>query len=292
MLLVGVIALVVAGCSNDDNDTATLGADISPTNVQVAKNEAIAALLPENVRSSGELKVGVNVPYSPNEFKDSSGNIIGFDVDLMNAVTKVLGLKPQYIEAQFDKIIPSIVAGTYDVGMSSFTVNPERLQQVDFVSYFSAGIQWAQRTGEAIDPNNACGKKVAVQSHTVEADTELPAKSKACTDAGKDAIEIVKFDSQDQATNALLLSKVDVMSADSPVTAYAIARSNGKLALAGGVAESEPYGWAVQKGSSLGPAMQKALQYLIDNGQYKAIAEHWTVQAGMIQTPVINPPVS
>ncbi len=103
--------------------------------------------------------------------------------------------------------------------MSSFTDTKEREQTVDFVTYFSAGILWAQRPGTPVDPNNACGKKVAVQATTTEETDELPAKSKACTDAGKPAIEIIKFDGQDAATNAVVLGQADAMSADSPVTA-------------------------------------------------------------------------
>ncbi len=68
-----------------------------------------------------------------------------------------------------------------------------------------------------------------MQATTTEETDELPAKSKACTDAGKPAIEIVKFDGQDAATNAVVLGQADAMSADSPVTLYAIKQSNGKL---------------------------------------------------------------
>ena len=46
-------------------------------------------------QASGKLIVGVNVPYTPNEFKDPSGKIIGFDVDLMNAIASTLGLTPR-----------------------------------------------------------------------------------------------------------------------------------------------------------------------------------------------------
>ena len=81
---------------------------------------------------------------------------------------------------------------------------------------------------------------------------ELPAKSKACTDGGKPAIEILKFDGQDQATNAVVLGQADAMSADSPVTSYAIKQSNGKLEASGEVFDSAPYGWPVKKGSPLG----------------------------------------
>lgn len=281
--------MILGGCSNDESESS---GDITMMPVDVAKVDAIAALVPQQIRDSGQLVVGVNVPYSPNEFKDKDGNIIGYDVNLMNAVAKVLGLNPVYKEADFDKIIPAIQQGTYNVGMSSFTDSKEREQQVDFVTYYSAGVQWAQRKGSGIDPNNACGKKVAVQATTVEDTDEVPAKSKACTDAGKPAIEKVKFDSQDEATNALVVGKVDAMSADSPVTAYAIKKSDGALENAGGVFDSAPYGYPVQKGSSLAPALQKAVQYLIDNGQYKAIAEHWGVQAGVIPNSVINGAIS
>ncbi len=285
--LLAVLALVVAGCTNNEGSESG-GPASSAEAVQVEKVGAIADLVPADVRGTGQLVIGVNVPYQPNEFKDSSGKIIGYDVDLMDAVAKVMGLTAVYKEADFDKIIPAIQQGTYNVGMSSFTDSKEREKQVDFVTYFNAGIQWAQRAGGDIDPNNACGKRVAVQSTTVEDTEDVPAKSKACTDAGKLAIEKVKFDSQDEAVNALVLGKVDAMSADSPVTAYAIKRSEGKLVAAGQVFDSAPYGYPVKKGSPLAQALQRAVQHLIDNGQYLTIAKNWGVEAGAIPTSVIN----
>lgn len=285
-----VTALAMSGCSNEDSETGV--ADVTPTSVEVAKVSEIAAVLPAGIRDGGQLIVGVNVPYQPNEFKDKDGKIVGFDVDLMNAVVQVLGLRAEYKEADFDKIIPAIQQGTYHVGMSSFTDSKEREKQVDFVTYYSAGVQWAQRVGTSIDPNNACGKRVAVQATTVEDTDEVPAKSKACEAAGKPAIEKIKFDSQDEAVNALIVGKVDAMSADSPVTAYAIKRSAGKLEPAGGVFDSAPYGYPVKKGSPLAEALRQAVQHLIDNGQYKAIAEHWGVAQGTIPNAVINGAIS
>jgi len=290
-----VSALLLTACASNSENTSppaaagTSGGGGSASSAAVAKVDSIAALVPDNIKSTGKLIVGVNVPYTPNEFKDSSGKIVGFDVDLMDAVATVLGLKAQYTEAEFDKIIPTIQANTYNVGMSSFTDNKEREKTVDFVTYFSAGIQWASRTGgKTVDPNNACGLKVSVQATTTEDTDEIPAKSKACTDAGKPAINKLKFDRQDDATNALVLGKVDAMSADSPVTAYAVKQSSGKLQLAGGISESAPYGWPVAKGSALAQALQKAAQSLIDSGAYLNIAKKWGVEAGVIKTAQIN----
>jgi len=288
-----VSALLLTACSsNTETSTPPAAGGGSSgggsSSAAVAKVDSIAALVPDKIKSSGKLIVGVNVPYTPNEFKDSSGKIVGFDVDLMDAVATVLGLTPQYTEAAFDKIIPAIQAGTYGVGMSSFTDNKEREKTVDFVTYFSAGIQWAAPAGKTVDPNNACGLKVAVQSTTTEDTDDIPMKSKACTTAGKPAINKLKFDRQDDATNALVLGKVDAMSADSPVTAYAVKQSGGKIQLAGQIFDSAPYGWPVAKGSPLGQALQKAAQSLIDSGAYLDITKKWGVEAGAIKSAQIN----
>jgi polar amino acid transport system substrate-binding protein len=279
-------ALALSGCASGTDGG---GEETSPApTVSAQKVDEIANTVPEDIKSSGKLIVGVNIPYKPNEFKDPSGKIVGFDVDLMNAIAATLGLTPEYREADFARIIPSIQEGTFDVGMSSFTDTKEREQTVDFVTYFSAGTLWAQRPGSPVDPNNACGKKVAVQATTYQETDELPAKSKACTDAGKPPIEIVPFDGQDAATNAVVLGQTDAMSADSPVTLYAIKETNGKLEAAGEVFDAAPYGWPVQKGSPLAQSLQKALEHLIENGTYKQIASNWGVEDGMIDKPVIN----
>ena len=299
-VIAAATVLGLSGCASDNADKETASGP-STTAVSPAKVPEIAATLPEDrldanieddagedIRKSGKLIVGVNIPYAPNEFKDGNGKIVGFDVDLMNAVAATLGLTVDYREADFAKIIPSIQEGTYNVGMSSFTDTKERQQSVDFVNYFSAGIQWAKRPGTAVDPDNACGKKVAVQATTIEETEELPAKSKKCTDEGKPAIEIIKFDGQDAATNAVVLGQADAMSADSPVTAYAIKQSRGKLEPAGEIFDSAPYGWPVAKGSPLAQSLAKALEHLIETGDYKTIAANWGVEAGMIATPTIN----
>ena len=279
-------ALVTSGCVKN---TDSSGPQASSSSAPAAKVESIANTVPEAIKSTGKLIVGVNIPYAPNEYKDPSGKVVGFDVDLMNAIAQTLGLTPQYREeTDFSKIIPAIQGGTYNVGMSSFTDTREREQQVDFVTYFSAGSLWAQRAGDNIDPNNACGKKVTVESTTVQDTEEMPAKNKACVDAGKPPINILKFDNQDQAASAVAVGQADAMSADSPVTLWAIKQSAGKLVQAGQVFDSSPYGWPVRKGSPLAQSLLQALQHLIDTGQYKKIAATWGVEEGMIDKPVIN----
>ncbi len=274
---------LLAGCVTNVEDTGPV-----PPKITVRAVDALAARVPADIAAAGEMVVGVNVPYQPNEYRDRHGTIVGFDVDLMDAVTAVLGLRARYAESAFEKIIPAVQAGTYDIGMSSITDSVEREKQVDFVTYFSAGVQWAQRTGRHVDPTNACGKRVAVQATTVEHIEEVPAKSEACVAAGRDPIIIDAFDEQSAVTNALVLGQVDAMSADSPVTAYAIEQTGGKIEPAGPIFDAAPYGWAVAKGAPLAPVLRDALQHLIDTGQYRQITLNWGVQEGALRTSVIN----
>ena len=278
-------SLALSGCaSNNDSAGAGPTGSVSAT---VNAQASLAALVPAKIKSAGTLIVGVNVPYSPNEYLQN-GKVVGFDVDLMDATAKVLGLTTSYRQADFDKIVPAVSTGTYDIGMSSFTDNKEREKTVDFVDYFSAGILWASPTGKTVDPTNACGLTVAVQSTTVEQTDQLPALNKACTSAGKKAINVLSYPSQDNATNAVVLGKAAAMSADSPVTAYAIKQSGGKLQQAGQITEAAPYGWPIAKNSTLVTAMQKALQTLIDNGTYLQICNKWGVASGAIKTAATN----
>ncbi|MBF6176951.1 Putative ABC transporter arginine-binding protein 2 precursor [Nocardia otitidiscaviarum] len=279
--------LVLTACSN----TESSGPEVAKVE-GISKVDAIAAQLPEDIKNSGKLIVGVNVPYAPNEFKDpATGEIIGFDVDLMDAIAQVLGVTAEYQESDFEKIIPSIEVGTYNLGMSSFTDNKEREQTADFVTYFNAGSQWARKVGSDVDPENACGKRVAVQRTTVQDTDEIPERSAKCIAEGKPEIVKVAYDEQSAAATALVQGQVDAMSADSPVTAYAIKEANKDakvIEAAGPIFDSAPYGWPVKKGSPLAPVLQQAMQHLIDNGQYRQIAENWGVEEGVIAKSVIN----
>ena len=278
------------GADRGDSQPASVAGGSSTTapNAVPGAVQEIAATVPEDIRSTGRLIIGVNVPYAPNEFKDASGAIVGFDVDLMNAITRTLGLVPEYRESPFDAIIPSVRGGDFNVGMSSYTDTKEREEKADFVTYFEAGTLWAQKPGAGVDPASACGLTVGVAIPSLQEAEEIPAKSAACEAAGNPPIDKRVFADQDELNRALINGEVDAMSADSPVTLFAIKTSGGALAAAGEVFDSAPYGWPVPKNSGLAQSLLKALEHLIQTGEYKTIATMWGVEKGMIITPMIN----
>ena len=281
-----VAALLLTGCV-DNTLPVPGGADTAPART-VTEDAAASALLPETVRASGTLVIGTSPDYSPNEFKDDSGQPIGWGIELGTAVAAKLGLTADYKVANFDTIIPSILGGEMDLGNSSFTDNLKREEQVDFVNYYTAGIQWASAAGTTIDPDDACGLKIAVQSTTYEDTEEIPARSAACVAAGKPPIDKLKFDTQDLATNATVLGQADAFSADSPVTLHAIQQTAGKLQSAGESFDVAPYGMVVAKDSGMAAAVQAALQSMVDDGSYGEILENWGVADGGLTTITIN----
>jgi polar amino acid transport system substrate-binding protein len=284
-------ALLLSACANNTKSSGSTQSTSGGSSTSVppaVKDAALAAMVPAALQSAGTLQVGTDPTYAPNEYKDPSGKIVGFDVDLFDAVATTMGLKANFVDSTFDNIIPGITGGKYQVGVSSFTDSLAREKVVDFVTYYSAGIQWAAPAGKTVDPNNACGLKVAVQTGTVEVD-DLNTRSKACTSAGKPAINLQKFPAQGDATTAVALGKVDAMSADSPVTEAAVKATGTKLQLVGSIYESAPYGYAVGKSEGqLKQAIQGSVQKLIDNGNYNAICEKWGLTAGEIKTSQIN----
>lgn len=276
-------SLALTGCASNKEGSST------PTgSVSVSAQNDLSPLLPADVKAKGTLTIGIDPTYAPNEYKDAGGKIVGFDVDLMDAIAQKLGVKATYVESTFDNIIPGITGGKYDIGVSSFTDNKKRELTVDFVTYFSAGSQWASGVSKTVDPDNACGLTVAVQTGTVQDTDDVPARSKKCVAAGKPAINKLKYDKQDDATTAVILGKATAFVADSPVTAYGVKQSGGKLKLAGSIYDAAPYGYPMKKGSQLPKAILAAVQALMKDGTYSTILNKWGDSSGAITTPQIN----
>jgi polar amino acid transport system substrate-binding protein len=285
-----VLALGVAGCGSDTGvDSGATGDSGAPA---IAKDEALAALVPADVASDGVLGVGTDASYAPNEFIDTDGTtVIGFDADLAEALGQVLGLRAEMTNAPFDSLVEGVKNGKFELGVSSFTINPERQEQVDMVSYFNAGTSWAVPTGNpnGITPENACGRRIAVQKATVQVD-DITARSEACEESGKEPITIQQYQLQSDATAAVVSGKDDAMLADSPIVAYAITQTGDQLEPSGEIYDAAPYGIAVPKGQGdYTKAIQGAMQALMDSGVYQAILSEWGVQAGAVTTAEVNP---
>jgi polar amino acid transport system substrate-binding protein len=282
------LALTACGSNSLGGEPAAEGSNAPASSASV--NADLAAKLPESIKSAGVIKIGTDSSYAPNEFLAADGKTVeGFEVDLFKAVAQKFGVKTEWQSADFGTIITGVLGKKYDMGVSSFTINDERKKQVTMVSYFNAGTQWATAKGnpKGVDPENACGKNVAVQANTVQDTDDLPVRQKKC---GANKINILKYKLQDQATNAVVTGKADAMLSDSPIVAYAVKQTNGKLETLGDIYEAAPYGAVVPKDQTdFAQAIADALEQMNADGTYKAVLEKWGVEQGAITDFAVNP---
>jgi polar amino acid transport system substrate-binding protein len=283
------LALSMAACGSD-----SLSSGDQPTGT-VSSASAQAGLgdkLPAKIKDAKKIVVGTDASYAPSEFLAADGKTVqGFDVDLFTAVAQKFGVAVEFTPASFDSIITGVQGGKYDVGVSSFTINDKRKEQVNMVSYYNAGTQWATAKGnpKGVSVDDPCGFTIAVQTGTVQEEEDLPPRQKKCKAANK-PMKILSYEGQDQATAAVASGKADAMLADSPVGAYAVKQSNGALELLGDIYDAAPYGYVVPKDETdFAQAITEALQALKDDGTYDDVLKKWGVEQGGISTFEVNP---
>lgn len=276
------LALTACGAGGDGSGDTDDGPAAPPS---AAADEALAALVPDAVAADGTLVFGTDASYPPNEFTDDDGTtIIGVSPDLGSAIAQKLGLEAEFRDSSFDGILPGIAAGTYELGLSSFSITDERVEAVDMVSYFDVGTRLATRQGnpEGLTVEDLCGRAVGVQRGTVQVD-DVEARSEACTAAGQSAIEVSEFQLQTDVNLALASERVVAMLADAPVVSYAEQTTDGAIEAVGEQYDAAPYGIALTKDQGdFAEAVRGAVQALIDDGTYQTILDTWDVGDGAI----------
>lgn len=267
-----------------------------PLVVDAPADDALAARVPAKVKADGKIVVASDASYPPNEFTlEGSSEIIGMDVDLGNAIGKVLGIEVEFVNASFDGILAGLQAGRYELGMSSFTDTKEREQTVDFVTYFEAGTSTMVRKCnpkgiEALE--DLCGKTVGAQNGTIQLDqlTKPEAEGsliKTCQDAGKDPVKGQGFPKQTDVNAALQANRIDAYLADTPVVNYAVKTTGNAFEKVGEDTDTAPYGIAIPKASTgMKEAVQGAVQQLISDGNYQKILDNWGLTGGIEEAKI------
>jgi ABC-type amino acid transport substrate-binding protein len=226
----------------------------------------------EKIKKGGVLRVGTDATYPPFEYNDdNTGEIIGFDIDLMKALCAELGLTPRFIVVPFGGIIPALRSGKYDCIISAMTITPERLEAVDFTrSYYKAGQSLAVPVNDTTIKSitDLKGKKVGVQLGTTG---EIMAKN-------IEGVEVISFNNIGAAFIDMENGRIDAVLNDYPTTKRAIA-VRGWAKIVGPILSSENYGIAVAKSNErLLSVLNAALDKAISNGVIDSLKSYWGVE--------------
>jgi len=255
MLVVALFGL--AGCG---------GATEEPTTTPEPTEEPAATY---TLVAPGVLTVGSDTAFPP--FESMNGDVAeGFDVDLMAAIAKEMGLESKFQTEGFDTLIPTLVAGgKFDVIASGMTITDERKQEIDFsLPYIDSNQSIAAKVDfDFKDESSLTGKKIGAQAGTTGLDW---AKENI-----KDA-KIVEFKTATDALAALQAGNVDAVVNDLPVTAALVKDASKGLTIVKEIPTGEQYGFGVSKENpELLKAINEAITALQASGEYDTIYEKW-----------------
>ncbi|AOZ72792.1 hypothetical protein BK816_05360 [Boudabousia tangfeifanii] len=295
-IAIAVTALALgtlAGCSNADPEiestpTASNGSGFDLSTVQ--KDDKLAAEVPAKIAESGKLSVGTSADYEPAEYIDLATNQpAGFDIDIMSALAAKLGLKAEYTNAPFDSILPA-VGNKYNAAISSFSITPERTQQVNMVSYMKSGsLFMVKADNDGFKTDDLCGKTLGAQSGTSQ-QTYLEDASAKCTADGKAAISLKPESDAQMLTTKLGGGQLDAIMVDNIAAAFTSKKHPNEFKTVGDVIDSDDAGIVVAKNDEqLAKVIQAGVQALIDDGTIDKILASWDVApSSAIKTSKLN----
>lgn len=248
VLIVAMIAILsifsMVGCSNDKNEEV---------------KTYIAATEPT---------------YPPFDSVDDDGNIIGFDMDLLNAIAEDQGFKVEYKSFEFDAIVPAVQSGSADIAAAAVNITPDREEKVAFSDkYFDSGkVILVKSDNDKINGIDDLKPtmKVAAQIGTTESDyvQDLAKKNKI-----GDAVIL------NQTTQCILQLQngdVDAVIMDAPVSMYYQNKFADEIKQLDALIDPSPMAFAVAKeNEELLEKLNKGLANVKESGKYDELVKKW-----------------
>lgn len=235
---------------------------------------AVAATLLVNgaAMAADKLRMGVEAAYPPFNNKDTSGQVVGFDVDIGKALCAKMSVECEIITSDWDGIIPALQSQKFDFLVSSMSITPERSEVVDFTNpYYSNKLQFIAKKGQDFktDGDSLKGKIIGAQRATLSG-TWLEDKY------GMD-VDLKLYDTSENAFLDLTSGRLDAILADKYASYDWLKSDAGKDFEFKGdaVEQSDKIGIAVRKGDALRAKLNAALQEIIADGTYKKINDKY-----------------
>lgn len=258
------IALVLAGCANAD-DTETK-----------ATPEAKASFDPSSymatIQAAGKLRVGVKADIPQFGFLNPATNKFeGFDVDIAKEVAKRLDVTPEFSEAVSANRIPFLNEDKVDMVVSTFTINAERKQQIEFsVVYYVAGqsllVKKDSKIKDVDSLDSQKGKVCSAKGSTSETNIRAAAPG----------AEVILQGAYGECFQLLRNNSVDAVSTDDIILLQFIAQDPASFKLTGGTFSREPYGIGIKKGRpEFVEFVSSVLSDIKADGTWKKIYDRW-----------------
>ncbi len=229
---------------------------------------AFAGSTLDKVKAAGSITVGNSPDYPPFESIGDNGERVGFDIDLLKAVTAKMGVSIKWVTMDFAAIITAVQSGQVDMGMSGFSITPDRAKQVSFSAPYIANGQVVVVRGDSDIKSVADlnGKKIAVQLGTTG--EQQADKIEGATVIKPESYNIAFMMLNNKAADAVV---ADLSVADAFVKQGTFKRTGEPLSY-------EELAMISRKGNeTLLDALNQALEEVKKDGTYAAIVKKWNL---------------
>jgi polar amino acid transport system substrate-binding protein len=229
----------------------------------------IGAALASCGGTSGKIQVATDATWPPFEYvDDATHQIVGFDIDLMNAIAEKENLDIEFVNVAWDPLLAGMAQGTYDASISSITITVDRQKDMLFSNpYYGAGqIIVVQKNNTTITSKDNLTGNVGAQLGTTGA-MEV---------AKITGVTLKNYDEIGLAFQDLMNGQINAVVCDNPVAAQYVVTNPNKLKTVGGVFTDEFYGIAVAKGKTdLLKKINEGLEQVLNEGIIEELEAKW-----------------
>lgn len=249
--------------------------------------------LPAAVKSAGQMTVGIETTYPPMAFKDPKTNErAGFNVELVNAIAKELGIAVKWEEMSFEQLMTSLTTGRIDMIGTAISDLPSRREKLTFVDYLATGAQpfaLATKAGELKNNTDLCGKTVGAPRTTSYMPVTVAWSEKNCAGAGKPAITVNGTAGATATRLELKQGRLDAAVLGPEYVAYLMADEPNTYAFVGEPLNKTLFGFAFEKkNAELRDAVAKATAAVMKNGGYQQALKKFGLERQSLSEPTID----
>lgn len=221
------------------------------------------------IKASGVLKIGTEGTYAPFTFHDVSGKLVGFDVEIGEAVAAKLGVTPEFLEGKWDGLIAGLDANRYDVVINQVGITDERKQKYDFSEPYiaSKAVLIVRADDDSIKSFDDLKGKTSAQSLTSNF-------GRLATAAGA---ELIGTDGFDQSIQLVLTRRADATINDSlSFLDFKKQKPDAPVKIVAEQADADHSGIIFRKGDAdLKAALDKAIADIKADGTYQTISDKY-----------------
>ena len=288
---IAAASVLLAGCA-----TVATPAD-EQSAVPAADRGTLIDSLPEEFADG--VTIATQADIAPLTYTTDAGEVVGFDQDLLAAISDVVGVEFTVEPVTFENLILGLESGTYDF-VADTTIKKERLEKYDQLSYLTSSYSVATLADAATigeEEADICGISLGVVSGEVISDYVATVIDPQCEAAGEDSVALTEYKDFASMVLAVQSKNVDGMIADTMTFGYfQSGESGGGFEFNGPTRMNQSdsgYSFLKSGNAELAGVIREALQVLVDNGVYADIlAEYGLGESGVVDGPVLNPEAS